>query len=552
MKWISMGLGLALLANPAAAQPTLERKLVHLKRQALSTWAESHPQFDYTSYLPRRYTPSGLDNSLMKAASNASGLPVRLLGQFSGDRVVIPKPEQLLEPVLLPLSLQAYQPWRGNVALRGNGRQMARVTTQGWEACSVEGNPPVADALYEATGWGREGQTVLTDLKSLGPVPPAASLQGPLLALVSEGFLRRSMELYRQAHPQQFRWTEPSNNAGFELSTLGVTTIRPPLRAFASLKGHIAGLGTLVEGEWEAPVRLDLKDGWVNLQLVPSGQEVRLVKPIFAEVPQSWSNAVVQMVNKVLGSQVAMPIPGAYLQQFLATGLATQAEIDSLRVDSGSWGDRRSGSLWLSSQQPELGSGPPQELAWVAPDGFGMAISGASLNRCFAQWLPQQLPMQIDIPKGSVPSPKVLIFSLQLHKMELKSLQLAYDRGTFRFDNCEVAVHWRLGPLSGVEPGARLAGSATPALEGNPPRLALRFQISQLDFLSPQILKQSPAEQAKLRQQILQGVQNTPVVLPIPAVLATQVHPQASLQLVALRPEASHLWLIGRWSDLAK
>jgi len=552
MKWISVCVGLALWSAPVAAQPLLERKLVHLKRQTLSTWAESHPLFDYTCYLPRRYTPSGLDSSLLKAASNAGGLPVRLLGHFSGDKVVIPKPEQLLESVLLPLSLQAYQPWRGIVALRANGRQMAKVTAQVWEPCSLEGGSAVAEGLYEVTGWGRAGQTVLTDLKALGPVPPAAALQGPLLALVSEGFLRRTMELYRLAHPQQFRWNEPTNNAGFEISELGLTTIRPPLRAFASLKGHLAGLGTLVEGEWEAPVALDLKDGWVRLQLVPSGQQVRLVKPIFAEVPQSWSNAVVQMVNQVLGSQVAVPIPGAYLQQFLATGLATQAEIDSLRVDSGSWGDRRSGSLWLSGQPPEPGSGPPNELAWVAPEGFGLAISGISLNRCFRQWLPQQLPMEVDIPKGSVPSPKVLIFTLQLHKMEIKSLQLTYDRGAFQFDNCEVAVHWRLGPLSGVEPGARLAGSAIPALEGNPPRLALRFQISQMDFLSPQILKQSAAEQAKLRQQILQGVQGTPVALPIPALLATQVHPQARLELVGLRPEASHLWLLGRWSDLAK
>lgn len=533
------------LASPLWAQP-LERKLVLLKRQNLTTWVESHPDFDFTCYLPRRYTPVGLESALLKASSHRAGLPSRLLGNFTGDRVEIPRAEQQLQAVLLPLSLQAKDPWRGVVGLLQDGSQMVRWSGASPQPCRLEIPSKLANGLYEVTAWNQAGTLVVSDLAWRGPLPTATPLHGPLLALVSEGFLRRSLELYRAASPQQFRWQEQATGAGFRVASLGLTTVRPPLRGFASLKGELGGLGTLVEGEWECPLQLELEQGWLHLRLLESGQQVRLTAPFFTQVPESWSNALIQLMNQMLGAHRILPFPGAYFQPLQETGLVTSAEVADLKIHSASWGDWKGGALWMSPQGPSL-QGPPQELAWVVPEGFALALSAASLNRCFEQWLPGQLPLQVDLPKGSLPSPQVLLFRLEIHRLELQQIRLRYHGGRFEFEDCQIALHWRLGPLSGVEPGARLGGTAVPTLRQNPDRLALQFSIQDLTFLSPQVLSRPAAEQASLRQQILRAVEATPVDLPVPVTVPTEIHPQARLRLTSLRAEAEHLWLLGGW-----
>ncbi|MCW5866247.1 MAG: hypothetical protein KIS61_03190, partial [Candidatus Eremiobacteraeota bacterium] len=169
--------------------------------------------------------------------------------------------------------------------------------------------------------------------------------------------------------------------------------------------------------------------------------------------------------------------------------------------------------------------------------------SSQALNRGIAQSL--RLPMRVDLPADRVPSPQVLIFKVQLKQLELQQLNLRYQEGAFHFDPCVLAVAWQMGPLSGLEPGARVVGSALPALQNG--QLQLRMKIDQLDILSPQILQQSPQEQQRLRRQILDGLQKTPLPLPFPTRLNTEVHPQAQLQITRLDPQADALWLAGHW-----
>ena len=312
-----------LLSGLAWAQAP-ERKLVFLRSQGLSAWAESDPSFDYSCYLPRRYTMKGLEDSLIRATASSAGLPTRLLGRFQGDTVQVAPPSLRLDPPLLPLSLTVRDPWRGVVALRNGGREMSAVPGR-WQACQAPLSP---DGLYQVTAWTQAGQTHLEDLYGLGLVPTPSVLQGPLRAVVSEGFLGHTMELYRQSHPQLFRFAEPGGRAGFELSALGLTTIPGHLRAYASLNGQITGLGKLVEGEWEAPLELELQGGYARLKLAAQGQSVRLVKPIFAQVPQKWADQLSGMAQRVFTAPMTVPIPGAYLQPMLASGLVTQAELD--------------------------------------------------------------------------------------------------------------------------------------------------------------------------------------------------------------------------------
>jgi len=516
-----------------------ERKLVFLRSQGLSAWAESDPSFDYSCYLPRRYTMKGLEDSLIRATASSGGLPTRLLGTFQGDTVQVAPPSLRLDPPLLPLSLTVRAPWRGVVALRNQAREMSFVPGR-WQACQAPISP---DGLYQVTAWKEDGQEHLVDLLGLGPVPPPAVLQGPLRAVLSEGFLGHTMELYRQSHPQLFRFAEPGGRAGFELSALGLTTVPGHLRAYASLNGQISGLGKLVEGEWEAPLQLELHGGYARLKLGAQGQSVRLIKPIFAEVPQRWADQLSGMAQRVFTAPITLPVPGAYLQPMLTSGLVTQAELDQLRILPAGWGDRRSGCLLLTSG---FAGAPPEQLDMAAPDGFCLGLSADALNRGLRQSLAVRLPMRLNLPADRVPSAQVLIFKVQLKQMEIQQLNLSYQSGAFRFDPCVVAVAWQMGPLSGLEPGARVVGNAVPGLENG--QLVLRMNIEQLEFLSPQILKQSPEEQQRLRTQILDGLKKIPLPLAVPTSLATEVHPVAQLQITRVEPELDCLWLAGRWS----
>jgi hypothetical protein len=524
-----------LLAGLACGQSP-ERKLVFLRSQGMSSWAESDPSFDYSCYLPRRYSLQGLEESLIKATASSGGLPTRLLGVYRADVVQVAGRSLRLEPPLLPLSLTVRNPWRGVVALRNGGREMAAIPGQ-WQACRAANT---GDGLYQVTAWTEAAQLHLQDLTALGPVPQPSILHGPLRGVVSEGFLDHSLQLYRQAHPQLFRFAEPGGRAGFELSSLGLTTIPGHLRAYASVNGQIQGLGKLVEGEWEAPLQLELQGGYARLKLGAQGQSVRLIKPLFAEMPQSWADQLSAMSQRIFATPLAVPVPGAYLQPLLASGLVTQAELDGLRIYPAGWGDRRSGCLLLSNSSA---AAPPEQVSLAAPEGFALGLGADALNRGIAQSL--RLPMRVDLPSDRVPSPQVLIFKIKLKQLEIQQLNLRYQSGLFRFDPCVVAVAWEMGPLSGLEPGARVVGSAVPLLENG--QLLLRMKIEQLQFLSPQILQQSPEEQQRIRGQILDALQKTPLPLPLPTRLSTEVHPQAQLQIIRVVAEPDALWLAGKW-----
>ena len=538
-------LALWALTAPAPAQPGPERKLVFLHTQGFSSWAESDPSFDFTCYLPRRYALKGLEQSLIRASASSGGLPARLLGSYSGDQVQVAPRSLAGPPPLLPLQLGVLHPWRGVAALSHGGTRMALVPEQ-WTPVLSPAGAPISDGLYQLSCWSEHGQVQIQDLVRLGEVPPPTRLRGPLQAVVSEGFVQKTLDLYRTSHAGLFRWQDSQGRAGFELSTLGLTSLNGRLRGYAALSGQWGGVGKLVEGEWEAPLQVDLNQGYARLQLSAQGQSVRLVRPFFAEVPQDWADAINQLTQRFFSTQVALPIPGAYLQPLLQSALVTSQELDQLQLLASSWGDRRSSSLVLTSAEGSEGAaGPPRELAWAAPDGFVLGLSAAALNRSFQQTLPGQLPMRIDLPADRVPSPRVLIFKLALKQLEIRQLHLSYLRGAFRFDPCEVAVAWQLGPLSGVEPGARLTGWAVPSLEGG--KMVLKMSIEQFQFLSPQILGQSAEDQQRLRSQILDGLQKVPLPLPLPLQMITQVHPTALLQITGLHPTDETLWLAGHW-----
>lgn len=520
---------------------------MELRRQGGKVFAESDPRFDYTCYLPRTYSVQNLDPRLAAGAASAStsGLPVRLAGFFSGNQVNVS--ETPLEAALLPLPFTVNSAWRGVVALRAGGTEMA-ITPGSWQKVTPPSPRLAREGLYRVTACTQGGALQLLDPTYLQPIPPPASWQGPVTAFLSEDFLDRSLDLVRQNHPEQFQtqWKGLVGNAGFRVDRLGLTTVEGGLRCFVRLTGDVTGLGTMVSGEWEAPVSLGLSNGSARLALLPDGQRAHLTKPVFAELPEAWSRSLLSNLARWIDTGISVPVPGAYMQQLLKSGLVTPAELESLQLSSVSWGDRRNGALVVTNAPP-AGNQVPTELSW-SPHGFGLGLSAPALNRCLATWVPAHLPLTIDLPAGAVPAPRVLIFKLNLDQLVVDKLSLHYSDGRFQIENCQLNVGWSLGPVSGVEPGARFSGWAEPALEGSPPHLSVRLHIDSLKFLSEHILAESPEEQARLRSQILDAVAKAPVPLPVDLQVKTGISPDVPLRLTGLHLLPDRLWLLGQWS----
>lgn len=519
-----------------------ERRLVQLRSQEGDVFAESDPSFDWTCYLPRSYRLQGIDPQVAAGAASRGGLPARLAGFFVADQVTVAP--RLSESALLPLPTGARSPWRGVAALRSGGSEYA-VLPGVWQPCLPPVPKPARDGLYRVSAWTQGSQLQLADATFVGPVPALPTWSGPVGAFVSEAFLGRSLDLIRAAHPTQFAWEDPTGSAGFKADRIGLTTVDGGLRCFARLSGEVTGFGTLVSGEWEAPLALALRNGYARLTLLPEGQRARLTRPVFAELPEQWSDTLLRNLAQWFDTGISLPVPGAYLQQLLQSGLVTQAELDALQLSAACWGDRRSGTLLMSTAPPPSNR-VPAELGW-APNGFGLCLSATALNRCLATWIPAHLPLTIDLPAGAVPGPQILIFKLQIRKLIVEKLAMRYANGHFVIDNCQIAVGWALGPLSGVEPGARFGGWAEPALSGSPPRFSVRMHIDTLEFLSSHIKDQSAAEQAKIRAQIVDGLSTAPVPLPVDLQVLTPVSPTVPLQLTGMRGLPDRLWLLGEW-----
>ena len=177
-----------------------------------------------------------------------------------------------------------------------------------------------------------------------------------------------------------------------------------------------------------------------------------------------------------------------------------------------------------------------------------------AINRAFKTQIPRMLPLKQELPPSMRKGPSVLFLTLELQSVEITQLELAYtslgDQGVFSILNCVTAVNWKLGPISGVEPGAQAKGLARIHAEGRPLTLSANTEIQSLEFLSPHIRQQSLEEQQRLRQQIVGGLKNLKLQLPLsPRLPLPMLGPNVNMELTGVECLPREFILRGQLSD---
>jgi len=187
------------------------------------------------------------------------------------------------------------------------------------------------------------------------------------------------------------------------------------------------------------------------------------------------------------------------------------------------------------------------------PGGFAVALSAEAMSDVLKREAPSLLPLRQALPPQARVRQSVLFMQLEIDAVDITELQLDYradqGRGVLGIQDLVANVHWRLGPFSGWEPGARLGGVA--ALESRPgPPLSLVFrpELEKIEFLSKHLRSRSPEEQEHLRRQVAEGLRAVPLDLLLPSRMpVAALGPGAVLELLDFQPWAEELVLQGRW-----
>lgn len=572
MRWLLLVL---LLTGICQAKP--ERRLVHLRKTPLGYLAEVTPRYDYTTYLSRGYRVSGVEDAVLSAVSSAEGLPVRLYGEFAGDRVQVQRVAVGMPPPVLPVPAGA-EVWRGRVRAVPVGPEKVRLDTgpgetveatlafenpgerEQWQAYAAR---PEFALLGTFVGGGspREGDPSspkaggrLVDLTFAPWEPARQNGTYRVLLQLSEAFLNRVAQEYLVGHTSLFGWKDKNGVTGFQVRELGGTMLDCPqgeLRLYGRLDGRVLGM-SLVEGEWEARARPLIVGTRLTTPLAANSIQLRVTRPFFMSVPGLWTEGLRVMLGMALKDGLTLDLYRKELGLILEDGQQERFGLWTVPT-----GDRRTNLLVAAAPvdagKPALG-GPPETgttdllVSRLARGShYAVSLAPAAVNAALARMIPPMLPLRRAIPPELQVNSQVFLFKLKLKEAEIPELDLGFANGRFVVRSALVVVHWALGPLSGVEPAARLAGTAAVTGEGSPLKLRVDPEITSLEVLSPHIKEQSPEEQAALREQLVRAVRGTTLDLPLPVTLAVpELSPKTALELVGVGSVGEDLVLQGR------
>ncbi len=548
----------------------LRRRLAKIVRSQSGLVAEIEPEFDYTQYLPRRYRIEGLDVGVVEALATRDGLPVRLRGRYFQDRVLVVDTEAGQEPPILPLptaardllSVRSTQTggepsltcWRGRVRVvrkLGSIKDLAELETldgNHWTAevrfSSAEKrklwHSSIGSFWIEATCWRSAAECVAEDVELLGN-PGAAKTQlkplaGSIQVTMGELFLEAATKKFRSANSAQFTGKDPTGTLQVSLDRAGLSlqgqdwSKDSSARFFGTFSSQLTsdplGSGSLdlIEGQWEFPVRFQLNRGTLAIQgitkvpgLADEPFKVRLTRPLFLEAPNLLTQSI-QTVVQAIFPAFNFSLPLALKQQLLNSGLLTQAELEQLQLTLIQSGDRRSNILKLSNQGATSGE---IHTSSQRADDLSLFLGSDNINRCLETQTPKYLPYSQKLSSDVAQGPTILFMKLELDQIEIRSLKLRYverqGQGQIAFEDCNSAVHWRLGPLQGVEPGAKVSGfmRLQPTLSSGDPNLPVgQLEITKFEFLSPHILAVPASQQSELKAKIVDGLAKLPLKLP--------------------------------------
>lgn len=522
----------ALLASPARAE--VERRLV---MAAGPNHAAGAPDLDGTVYQVSSWKVEGADLSPFQ------GLPVRILGDWQEGKVVVSRPAPGQEPPVVAAPRTAR---RGRWQAEALDGATARLEVGSGRSATVQvEHGQAAGARFTLVATVVDGRAL--DFRVEPPLQ-ASAWRGPVRFVVqmTEGFLNRSVDLYRRAHPEQFAWSSAVSR--FEVDALGLTLLgcEPgQVRLYGSLKGQVTLLGETA-GQWEVVARPAFHGAELDFQLVPGTLRLRMTRPLFVPVPAGWSGALQALLS---GVDLRAPVPGAYWKEMVASGVVTAADLSRLEVLTLPTGDRSTGLLVVAGPVDSAGGGPDLLRDRTRhPATFAVALSDAAMDEVLARNVPPLLPIRRKLPPEARVSQQVLIFKLVVDEVEITSLSLDWDRGAVGIRELVARVHWEFGGLmSGWEPGVRLQGRARVASRAGPPLSMLVYpEVSELEILSPNVRRRPAEEQEAIRRRIVEGIQGLPLDVLLPSQMPV-ADVGGVLELVDFEASSEGLVLQGRW-----
>ncbi len=555
-----LALVLALAWSPSAlAAP--DRRLVIL--QEGSAWIL--PELDHTVYQPQRYVLRG-DVAHLRGLE---GLPVRLAGRWTPGEVTLRSrldegPSALHAPAgatrgRLQGEVLSRDPPQVRLAMGGGRHQDVNLQ---WE-----GPPPAIWATMaagslctvEATVAGSEAMDV-----RLAPPRQDHARRGPVrvLAQLGESFLQAALTRFRNSQPQAFQWTDPEGRTRLAVSDLGVTLLDctpGQVRLYGSLTGATRLLGhqmPRIEGHWEVLSRPTLVGAELEFELVPDSLRLRLTRPLALALPAEVSANLQALLAAGLARGFRVPVPGAYWKDLVSSGAVRASDLSRMEVLTLPTGDRRTGLVVVAGPTaPGVRESGPDLFRdrLREPGGFAVALSAEAMSDVLKRQVPSLLPLRQTLPPQARVRQPVLFMQLEIDAVEITELQLDYralqGRGVLGIQELVAHVHWKLGPFSGWEPGARLRGVA--GLESRPgPPLSLVFrpELERIEFLSRHLRSRGTEEQEHLRRQIAEGLRAVPLDVLLPSHMpVTALGPGAVLELLDFQPWPEELVLQGRW-----
>jgi len=450
-------------------------------------------------------------------------------------------------------------PPRVRLAMGGGQHQEVNLHWEGQPPAEWSALAPGSLCTLDATVAGSEAMDV-----RVAPPRQDHARRGPVrvLAQLGESFLQEALTRFRASHPQAFQWTDPEGRTRLEVSDLGMTLLDcapGQVRLYGSLTGTTRLLGhqmPRIEGHWEVLSRPTLVGAELEFDLVPDSLRLRITRPLALALPEEVSANLQALLAAGLAQGFRVPVPGVYWKDLVSSGAVRASDLSRMEVLTLPTGDRRTGLVVVAGPTTPgvRDSGPDLFRDRLRePGGFAVALSAEAMSDVLKRQVPSLLPLRQALPPQARVRQPVLFMQLEIDAVEITELQLDYradqGRGVLGIQDLVANVHWRLGPFSGWEPGARLRGVA--ALESRPgPPLSLVFhpELEKIEFLSKHLRSRGEEEQERLRRQVAEGLRAVPLDLLLPSHMpVAALGPGAVLELLDFQPWAEEMVLQGRW-----
>ncbi len=542
-------------ARPKSPKLEYQRRLVHLRKDSLGDcYAEVDPEFDYALALPRTYRIAGVDPAVLSALSSSEGLPARVLANLKGDLLTVAKNSLLGPPSLLAVEA-GRDSWHGRLPARKVSDTPLKIEVElgGGKKLESEIGPDERGALPSLPGsevWAEgnwivnAGNGTLVDARFQPLQWPQDPSAADCLIQLSDEFLHRAAREYVVGHPDQL---SGGNQVKVRVSDLGATLLDcapGQVRLFGRLNLSHTGLEA-AEVQFEMLVQPEFEKDRLRVRPLPGSLQARTSFPMYAALPASWLARAEKILGQEYAQGISLELPAEMRQKVVDSGILDQAQLEQLKLYTWPSGDRRTGLITLASPSNASVAAEVLRPRLSDPGEYSLVLSEAAINTALQKKIPPMLPIRRPIPEHLRNQDGV-----KLNEVEIPELELAFKDGRFEIRNCVVHVHWSYALFSGIEPAARLRGTAEVKAEGTPAKPKIHLNIEEVEFLSTRISERSASEQQKLKDRLIQALRDNPLeAAEVPNELEIkQLSPRARLQITSIegRRQPSELVLQGR------